>query len=153
MALLQMPQKSFQITNAFTAQCLGLAEHSYPVATLKKSPLSVELQRDVEKLWQGEGVGTLVRDNLAPMLCTTKLGPTGGYQREITAKPGDDVTLQCRSPRDEAITLLEWSRPDLLDSYVFLYRNERSYENYQHPTVRGRVQLRDPEMKDGDVSV
>ncbi|XP_067437042.1 myelin-oligodendrocyte glycoprotein-like isoform X3 [Thunnus thynnus] len=69
-------------------------------------------------------------------------------------KPGDDVTLQCQSPRDEAITLLEWSRPDLkTDDYVFFFRDDRSYEYYQHPSFRGRVQLRDPEMKDGDVSV
>ncbi|XP_044198227.1 coxsackievirus and adenovirus receptor homolog [Thunnus albacares] len=75
-------------------------------------------------------------------------------QREITAKPGDDVTLPCWSPRGEAVILLEWSKPELkTDGYVFLYRNERSYENYQHPTVRGRVQLSDPEMKDGNVSV
>eukprot|EP00064_Thunnus_orientalis_P022494 superscaffoldBa00007615_g22692 len=69
-------------------------------------------------------------------------------------KPGDDVTLQCQSPRDEAYTLLAWSRPDLkTDDYVFFFRDDRSYEHYQHPSFRGRVQLRDPEMKDGDVSV
>ncbi|XP_042257944.1 coxsackievirus and adenovirus receptor homolog [Thunnus maccoyii] len=73
---------------------------------------------------------------------------------EITVKPGDDVTLQCQSPRGAAITLLEWSRPDLeTDGYVFFFRDSRSYEHYQHPSFRGRVQLRDPEMKDGDVSV
>ncbi|KAK7933271.1 hypothetical protein WMY93_004167 [Mugilogobius chulae] len=30
------PKKSYKITNAFTAQRLGLAEHSYPIATLKR---------------------------------------------------------------------------------------------------------------------
>ncbi|XP_067437033.1 sodium channel regulatory subunit beta-3-like [Thunnus thynnus] len=75
-------------------------------------------------------------------------------QREITAKSGDTVTLPCRSPRGEAVTLLEWSRPELKkDGYVFLYRDESSQEDYQHPTVRGRVQLKDPKMKDGNVSV
>ncbi|XP_044198207.1 nectin-4-like isoform X2 [Thunnus albacares] len=75
---------------------------------------------------------------------------------EITVKPGDDVTLQCQSQRDEAITLLEWSRPDLnpeTDDYVFFFRENRLYDHYQHPSFRDRVQLRDPEMKDGDVSV
>ncbi|XP_044198202.1 butyrophilin subfamily 1 member A1-like isoform X2 [Thunnus albacares] len=75
-------------------------------------------------------------------------------QGNITAKSGDDVTLPCRSPRGEAVTLLEWSRPEMKkDGYVFLYRDESSQEDYQHPTARGRVQLRDPEMKDGNVSV
>ncbi|XP_044198181.1 programmed cell death 1 ligand 1-like isoform X2 [Thunnus albacares] len=73
---------------------------------------------------------------------------------EITVKPGDDVTLQCQSQRDEAIILFEWIRPDLkTDGYVFFFRENRSYENYQHPSFRDRVQLIDPEMKDGNVSV
>lgn len=75
-------------------------------------------------------------------------------QREINVKPGDNVTLPCQSPNDKAITLLEWSRPELKeDGYVFFYRNDRSYESYQHATVLGRVQLRDASMKDGDLSV
>ncbi|XP_062301220.1 uncharacterized protein LOC134006147 isoform X1 [Scomber scombrus] len=75
-------------------------------------------------------------------------------QREINVTPGDDVTLPCQSPNDKAITLLEWSRPELKeDGYVFFYRNDRSYESYQHTTVLGRVQLRDASMKDGDLSV
>ncbi|XP_067436522.1 coxsackievirus and adenovirus receptor homolog [Thunnus thynnus] len=73
---------------------------------------------------------------------------------EIKVKPGENVTLQCQSPKDEAIILFEWSRPDLKkDGYVFFLRENRPYENYQHPSFRGRVQLRDPEMKDGNVSV
>ncbi|KAM9335742.1 coxsackievirus and adenovirus receptor-like isoform 1-T1 [Symphorus nematophorus] len=75
-------------------------------------------------------------------------------QKEIKVKPGDDVTLQCQAPADAPIILLEWSRPDLnVDSYVFLYRNERSYENHQLPSFRGRVELKDAEMKNGDASV
>ncbi|XP_067437037.1 coxsackievirus and adenovirus receptor homolog isoform X1 [Thunnus thynnus] len=71
-----------------------------------------------------------------------------------TVKPGDDVTLQCQSPRDANITLSEWSRPDLKkDGYVFFFRENRPYESFQHPSFSGRVQLRDPEMKDGDASV
>ncbi|XP_067436595.1 ICOS ligand-like isoform X2 [Thunnus thynnus] len=84
---------------------------------------------------------------LSLLLCCTT-------NQEITAKSGDDVTLHCQSPRDEAISLLGWIRPDLKeDDYVFFLRENRSYEHYQHPSFRGRVQLRDPEMKDGNVSV
>ncbi|XP_067437040.1 myelin-oligodendrocyte glycoprotein-like isoform X2 [Thunnus thynnus] len=73
---------------------------------------------------------------------------------EIKVKSGDDVSLQCQSPRDEAITVLEWSRPEPeTDGYVFFVRENRPYDHYQHPSFHGRVQLRDPEMKDGDVSV
>ncbi|XP_039462266.1 uncharacterized protein LOC120436037 isoform X2 [Oreochromis aureus] len=75
-------------------------------------------------------------------------------QQDVKAKLEDDVTLQCQITTDEIISVLKWSRPDLnTDGYVYFYRNKRSYENYQHPSFHGRVKLRDPEMKDGDVSV
>lgn len=68
--------------------------------------------------------------------------------------PGQDAPLQCQGPRDAEITLLEWNRADLKsDDYVFLYRNQRPYENYQHESFKGRVNLMDPSMKDGNVSV
>lgn len=74
--------------------------------------------------------------------------------RNVTVQPGQDIPLECQGPGGAAVTLLEWTRTDLKeDDYVFLYRNSRSYENYQHSSFRGRVQLRDPSMKDGDVSV
>uniref|UniRef100_A0AAX7TRT2 Ig-like domain-containing protein n=1 Tax=Astatotilapia calliptera TaxID=8154 RepID=A0AAX7TRT2_ASTCA len=75
-------------------------------------------------------------------------------QQNMQATLGADVTLQCQITTDERISVLKWSRPDLnTDGYVYFYRNKRSYENYQHPSFHGRVKLRDPEMKDGDVSV
>ncbi|XP_045898989.1 coxsackievirus and adenovirus receptor homolog [Micropterus dolomieu] len=51
--------------------------------------------------------------------------------------------------------MIKWIRPDPKsdDIYVFYFRDGRSYENYQHESYRGRVELRDPEMKDGDASV
>ncbi|XP_039869426.1 V-set domain-containing T-cell activation inhibitor 1-like [Simochromis diagramma] len=73
---------------------------------------------------------------------------------QYAATIGEDVTLQCRAPRDAVVTVLEWSKPDLsVDDYVFFYRNERSYEKYQHSSFRGRVTLREAFMKDGDVSI
>uniref|UniRef100_A0A3B4V1Q1 Ig-like domain-containing protein n=1 Tax=Seriola dumerili TaxID=41447 RepID=A0A3B4V1Q1_SERDU len=73
---------------------------------------------------------------------------------EMKVKPGEDVTLQCRGPRDAEIKLIKWNRPDLKsEDYVFLYRDKRIYEQYQLPSYRGRVELTDPDMKDGNVSV
>ncbi|KAF1381072.1 hypothetical protein PFLUV_G00170680 [Perca fluviatilis] len=73
---------------------------------------------------------------------------------ELTVKPEQDVTLVCRALSDVPVILLEWNRRDLKDDgYVFFYRNQRAYENYQHPRYRGRVELRDPEVRHGDVSV
>ncbi|XP_039908019.1 nectin-4-like [Simochromis diagramma] len=71
----------------------------------------------------------------------------------ITVKQGEDVTLECWGFADAPIELLEWSRPELKPDYVWYCREQRSYEKYQHPCYKGRVKLRDPDMKNGDVSV
>uniref|UniRef100_A0A3Q3LNV8 Ig-like domain-containing protein n=1 Tax=Mastacembelus armatus TaxID=205130 RepID=A0A3Q3LNV8_9TELE len=60
----------------------------------------------------------------------------------ITAEPGQNVTLTCR-----------WTRPDLGSEYVFLYRDNQSDPDSQHPSFKERVELKDSQMKDGDVSV
>uniref|UniRef100_A0A3Q2V6B3 Ig-like domain-containing protein n=1 Tax=Haplochromis burtoni TaxID=8153 RepID=A0A3Q2V6B3_HAPBU len=79
---------------------------------------------------------------------------SSALQQDVQAKPGACVTLQCEISTDEIISVLKWSRADLnTDGYVYFYRNKRFYENYQHPSFHGRVKLRDPEMKDGDVSL
>uniref|UniRef100_A0A3B4V0S6 Ig-like domain-containing protein n=1 Tax=Seriola dumerili TaxID=41447 RepID=A0A3B4V0S6_SERDU len=80
--------------------------------------------------------------------------PVSSDHGETKVKPGEDVTLQCRGPRDAEIKLITWIRPDLKsEDYVFLYRDKRLYEQYQLPSYRGRVELTDPQVKDGDVSV
>ncbi|XP_038554124.1 coxsackievirus and adenovirus receptor homolog [Micropterus salmoides] len=73
--------------------------------------------------------------------------------QEVMVKPGEDATLQCQSHRGADITVIKWIRPDLKsdDGFVFFFKDGRSHENYQHPSFHGRVELRDPEMKNGDV--
>ncbi|XP_033984211.1 uncharacterized protein LOC117480835 [Trematomus bernacchii] len=72
---------------------------------------------------------------------------------EVKAKPGGDVTLQCNSSTDAAVIVLMWNRPGREDDYVFYFRDNRLFESFQDPRYRGRVELKDPEMKNGDVSV
>ncbi|KAL3050850.1 hypothetical protein OYC64_001173 [Pagothenia borchgrevinki] len=76
-----------------------------------------------------------------------------GETLEENAKPGENVLLQCNSPTHAAVTKLEWKRPELKDEYVFLFKNNKPFDNNQDPRYRGRVQLIDPEMKNGDASV
>ncbi|XP_051251488.1 butyrophilin subfamily 2 member A1-like [Dicentrarchus labrax] len=73
-------------------------------------------------------------------------------QHVISVKPGDDVTLSC-SAGDGSIRAVEWTRPDLEPEYVLFYRNKRSVTTNQHPSFKGRVNLADGEMKDGNVSL
>ncbi|KAI4796433.1 hypothetical protein KUCAC02_023600, partial [Chaenocephalus aceratus] len=72
--------------------------------------------------------------------------------KEMKAEPGQNVTLQCNSSTDAAVTLLEWKRSGL-EGYVFFFRDNRLIESFQDPRYRDRVQLKDPEMKNGDASV
>ncbi|XP_039464029.1 programmed cell death 1 ligand 1-like [Oreochromis aureus] len=76
------------------------------------------------------------------------------YQKVITAEPGQNAALTCRAPNNNSsITGVEWSRADLGDEYVLLYRDGRFDPEIQHPSYKNRVDLQDRQMKDGDVSL
>ncbi|XP_030580196.1 uncharacterized protein LOC115776610 [Archocentrus centrarchus] len=93
-------------------------------------------------------------DSLEALLCLSLIAASVALQQDVQAKLRENATLQCQIPKHETISVLKWSRADLsTDGYVYFYRNRRSYENYQHPSFHGRVKLRNPEMKDGDVSL
>ncbi|XP_063324663.1 sodium channel regulatory subunit beta-3-like, partial [Pelmatolapia mariae] len=70
----------------------------------------------------------------------------------ITAESGQDVTLTCRAANNN-ITVLEWSRADLGDKNVLVYRDGQFTPDDQHPSFKNRVDLQDRQMKDGDVSL
>lgn len=70
----------------------------------------------------------------------------------ITAEPGQTVTLPCQAPTTEANTIdVEWTRPDLEGFVVVL--SSFPYEILQHPFFQDRVELKEKQMKDRDVSV
>ncbi|XP_019210075.1 selection and upkeep of intraepithelial T-cells protein 8 isoform X5 [Oreochromis niloticus] len=73
-------------------------------------------------------------------------------QKNITAESGQDVTLTCRAPNNN-IRVVEWSRADLGDKHVLLYRDGHFVPEGQHPSFKNRVDLQDRQMKDGDVSL
>ncbi|XP_039877561.1 V-set and immunoglobulin domain-containing protein 8-like [Simochromis diagramma] len=73
-------------------------------------------------------------------------------QKTITAESGQDVTLTCRAANNNII-VVKWSRADLGDEYVLLYRDGHFVPDDQHPSFKNRVDLQDRQMKDGDVSL
>uniref|UniRef100_A0A3Q4I313 Ig-like domain-containing protein n=1 Tax=Neolamprologus brichardi TaxID=32507 RepID=A0A3Q4I313_NEOBR len=82
------------------------------------------------------------------------LNKDGKSQKTITAVSGQDATLPCRAPNSSSsISVVEWSRADLGDEYVLLYRDELFDPENQHPSFKNRVDLKDRQMKDGDVSL
>ncbi|XP_018545234.1 hyaluronan and proteoglycan link protein 1 [Lates calcarifer] len=82
-------------------------------------------------------------------ICSLVSAPEG---QNITADPGQTVTLPCRAPNTNII-VVEWTRTDLKPEYVLVYRDERPDPDNQHPSFQDRVDLVDRQMKDGDVSL
>ncbi|KAF3698295.1 V-set domain-containing T-cell activation inhibitor 1 Precursor [Channa argus] len=94
-----------------------------------------------------------IKGSKPQLISTTKLTVRDS---EINAKPGENVTLQCQGPRDadSDTVILRWIRPDLKsEGSVYLFKDNQIQKDLQHPSFDGRVELRDPQMKDGDVSV
>ncbi|XP_008400617.1 coxsackievirus and adenovirus receptor-like [Poecilia reticulata] len=74
-------------------------------------------------------------------------------EAKVTAKPGEDVILPCRSAENKPVIVVQWRRPDLGSQYVLLYRDNRLDPGNQYPSYRNWVSLQDRQMKDGDVSL
>ncbi|XP_039879018.1 matrix remodeling-associated protein 8-like isoform X3 [Simochromis diagramma] len=74
-------------------------------------------------------------------------------QKNITAESGQDVVLPCRVPSNKTIRAVKWSRADLGDKYVLLYRDDQLDQDKQHPSFKNRVDLQDRQMKDGNMSL
>ncbi|XP_023202775.1 uncharacterized protein LOC111611189 isoform X2 [Xiphophorus maculatus] len=73
--------------------------------------------------------------------------------KNISAVPGQNVSLPCRLPNNKPAVVVKWTRPDLEPDYVLLFRDEQPDPENQHPSFRNRVELQDRRMKDGDVSL
>ncbi|XP_076734292.1 butyrophilin subfamily 2 member A2-like isoform X2 [Maylandia zebra] len=70
-------------------------------------------------------------------------------QKNITAESGQDVTLTCRAPNSK-IVAIEWSK----DLWNLLYYQIGQFDpDNQNPAYKNRVDLKDRQMKDGDVSL
>uniref|UniRef100_A0A8C5DE61 Ig-like domain-containing protein n=1 Tax=Gouania willdenowi TaxID=441366 RepID=A0A8C5DE61_GOUWI len=63
---------------------------------------------------------------------------------------GHDVTLPCEAPDGETIIVVEWSRTDLKDGCVLLYRDKQLDPEYQLQSYRDRVDL---QMKNRNISL
>ncbi|XP_067380843.1 coxsackievirus and adenovirus receptor homolog [Channa argus] len=86
--------------------------------------------------------------------CVLICFPNWSVSEVKTVHTGDAVLLLCQCHRGADIVLVKWIRPDLeSEGSVFFFSDNQTYENYQHPSFCGRVELTDSQIKDGDVSV
>uniref|UniRef100_A0A669CWF8 Ig-like domain-containing protein n=1 Tax=Oreochromis niloticus TaxID=8128 RepID=A0A669CWF8_ORENI len=75
-------------------------------------------------------------------------------QDEKEVEVGEDATLDCQGPHEGNILWVAWTKSDLkADDYVFFFREDRLYKTYQHELFKGRVELEDPNMKSGKMSI
>uniref|UniRef100_A0A3P9CEK9 Ig-like domain-containing protein n=1 Tax=Maylandia zebra TaxID=106582 RepID=A0A3P9CEK9_9CICH len=79
-------------------------------------------------------------------------GSSHTRDKKVPAESGNNVALTCRAPNNKFI-VVNWSRADLGEEYVLLYRDEHFDTTKQHPSFNKRVALQDRHMKDGDVSL
>ncbi|XP_026017004.1 programmed cell death 1 ligand 1-like isoform X2 [Astatotilapia calliptera] len=76
-----------------------------------------------------------------------------GMIAELTVKQAKDVTLECYGPSDANI-MISWQKPDLQSEYyVFYFSDEHIHKDKQHESFKGRVELKDPEIKNGNFSM
>lgn len=92
--------------------------------------------------------------NSLTVLLILSLSSASTGLKEINVQADRNAQLECQGPKKGKIVLLEWKRLDLLsDGYVFFYRDGHLHKTFQHPIFRDRVELRDPQMKNGDMSI
>lgn len=72
---------------------------------------------------------------------------------ELQFEPGQNINLKCRTPDNKPAAVVEWNRTDLEDEFVLLFRDGKLDPEHQHQMYKNRVDLRDRQMKDGDVSL
>ncbi|KAL4008299.1 hypothetical protein ACER0C_002151 [Sarotherodon galilaeus] len=75
-------------------------------------------------------------------------------QKNITVQSGQNVILPCQALRDKgSLRAVAWTKPDLQNKNVYLYRDGRFDPADQNPFFKNRVVLQDRQMKDGNVSL
>ncbi|MEQ2281960.1 hypothetical protein AMECASPLE_035605, partial [Ameca splendens] len=124
-------------------------------AALKTEPICIfrleVLAHPAGDMLADDGGGHHVDTNPIPIQDGNVAPPAD--QTNITAEPGQNITLPCRAPGNKPCTAAEWSRTDLEPEYVLHYRHEQILPSLQHPSFKNRVDLQDRQMKDGDASL
>ncbi|XP_026225203.1 V-set and immunoglobulin domain-containing protein 1-like [Anabas testudineus] len=73
--------------------------------------------------------------------------------QSITVEPGHDVILPCTFSSRSPVMVTEWTRRGLEPNYVFMYRDGQYDPDQQYPSFKNRVEMKDKQMKNGDLSL
>ncbi|XP_039678161.1 V-set and immunoglobulin domain-containing protein 8-like [Perca fluviatilis] len=80
------------------------------------------------------------------------LTEAASYLPVVPVRPEGDVILSCQAA-DPFIRAIEWTRADLKTDNVLLYTDGHLNTTHQHPSYKGRVELVDRDLKDGNMSL
>ncbi|XP_026225208.1 myelin protein zero-like protein 2 [Anabas testudineus] len=93
---------------------------------------------------------------VTPLLLVLALSsPLSAYQGQINVTAGETVTLPCTTSAVTSESFVEWKKLEKSgdELLVFLYRSSQVDLESQEESFKNRVELKDKQMKDGDVSV
>ncbi|XP_067380145.1 butyrophilin subfamily 3 member A2-like isoform X2 [Channa argus] len=78
-----------------------------------------------------------------------------GSVQPIVARVGDDIMFPCHlePAMDVAAKTLEWTRPDLNNIFVHVWRSGQELVKTKHPLYTGRTSLFTDELKHGNMSL
>ncbi|XP_014881994.1 butyrophilin-like protein 8 [Poecilia latipinna] len=86
-------------------------------------------------------------------LCIVLSGCEAADPVNITAEPGQNVTLTCRAAGNSIVTAVRLTRDNLEPRYVLLYRDGQIDEEQQHPQYLGRTKLQSLISTDGEINL
>ncbi|XP_044198078.1 uncharacterized protein LOC122974180 isoform X1 [Thunnus albacares] len=92
----------------------------------------------------------LVCGSICPLILTTMAEKN--VHKTITSYIGHTTILPCLAPSNTPISAVEWTRREQ-SQYVFLHRDGHSDTEDQDPSFENRVELRDRQLKEGDLSL
>ncbi|KAL4008362.1 hypothetical protein ACER0C_002214 [Sarotherodon galilaeus] len=103
---------------------------------------------------QSESFGWEIASPKSRRMSTIYLNVVPSNKKIIIAVMGQRVTLPCRAlSSNNPIIAAEWSRADLEPKYVLFYKDYKLFPDYQHPSFKNRVNLKDRQMKNKDMSL
>ncbi|XP_007544493.1 sodium channel subunit beta-2-like [Poecilia formosa] len=89
---------------------------------------------------------------LLVLVLVSGISYTFSGQIDITVKPGQEAILPCRLTNSGLIKVVDWTRDDLGSDSVLLFRSPQ-FVTYQQQSFKDQVDLKDRQMKNGDVSL
>ncbi|XP_053199199.1 programmed cell death 1 ligand 1-like [Scomber japonicus] len=78
---------------------------------------------------------------------------TAPYAENVSARPGENVTLPCQVPANNTLLGAKWTRTDLGEEYVVLFLHGHMETENQHSSFKNRTEMQSSQFNRGNLSV